>query len=490
MTCTMLWFRKGLRMHDNPALLAAARDAARLYPTFIVDPWFVNPERVGVNRMRFLLESLGELDGNLRRLSSRLIVLRGNPQEVLERALSDWQIGRLCFERDTEPYACARDEAIRSMAERAGVQVICPTAHTLYDPDEIIELGRGKVPASYGAFGRLAAKLGEPAAPVAAPSHLPPPGALDAEYGIPTLAQLGYPDPECPSGGMIPPGGEGEGLRRLHVYLSDRQRSAGFAKPDTDPTAFAPPSTTALGAHLKFGCLSARTFYAEVQKVYREVGKHTEPPVSLTGQLLWREFFYTVGYATPNYDRMEGNPVCRQIPWDDNPEYLAAWSEARTGFPWIDAAMTQLRVEGWLHHLSRHAVACFLTRGDLWVSWEKGQAVFDRLLLDQDWSLNASNWMWLSASAFFNAYYRVYSPISFAKKYDPEGHYVRRYLPKLARVPAEFIYEPWRAPVPVQRQAGCVVGCDYPQPIVDHEQAKARNLERMRLAYAQNARGD
>ncbi len=110
-------------------------------------------------------------------------------------------------------------------------------------------------------------------------------------------------------------------------------------------------------------------------KFFLQVKKHSSPPLSLYGQLLWREFFYTAATTNPRFDKMEGNPICVRIPWDKNPEALAKWAEAKTGFPWIDAIMTQLRQEGWIHHLARHAVACFLTRGDLWISWEEGMKV-------------------------------------------------------------------------------------------------------------------
>lgn len=179
---------------------------------------------------------------------------------------------------------------------------------------------------------------------------------------------------------------------------------------------------------------------------------------------------------------MEGNPVCLQIPWEKNQEFLQAWCEAHTGYPFIDAIMTQLRREGWIHHLARHAVACFLTRGDLWISWEEGLKVFEKLLLDHDWSLNAGNWMWLSASAFFHAYYRVYSPIAFGKKTDPSGDYIKKYLPILKKYPPKYIYEPWTAPLSVQKTAGCVIGKDYPRPIVDHKEAVKINLARMKKA--------
>ncbi len=125
-------------------------------------------------------------------------------------------------------------------------------------------------------------------------------------------------------------------------------------------------------------------------------------------QLLWREFFYLQSVVTKNFDRMEGNPDCRQINWDRNIEIVTLWKEGKTGFPYIDAIMTQLKVEGWIHHLARHSVACFLTRGDLWQHWEEGVKVFDQLLLDDDWALNNANWQWLSCSNFFYQVKRTY----------------------------------------------------------------------------------
>jgi deoxyribodipyrimidine photolyase len=121
---------------------------------------------------------------------------------------------------------------------------------------------------------------------------------------------------------------------------------------------------------------------------------HSAPPVSLEGQLLWREFFYAQAFATPCFDRMAGNPACKQIAWSFDPALIAAWAEGRTGYPWIDACMAQLRREGWLHHLARHAVACFLTRGDLYQSWEHGARIFDRELVDSDWALNNGARWW------------------------------------------------------------------------------------------------
>lgn len=214
-----------------------------------------------------------------------------------------------------------------------------------------------------------------------------------------------------------------------------------FAKPDTSAAAsIERPSTTCLSPYVKFGCLSVRTFYWRLRELEiaataaRKVQIST-PPVSLVGQLLWREHFYNVGaHVGSALSSVANNPICRQIAWKDCARdseakaHLDAWTNGRTGYPWIDAAMRQLRATGYLHHLARHSVACFLTRGDLYVSWVEGAAVFERDLVDADWCLNNCNWLWLSASAFFHQYHRVYSPIAFPKKYGEEARrMVRRW---------------------------------------------------------------
>ena len=217
------------------------------------------------------------------------------------------------------------------------------------------------------------------------------------------------------AGPSLFPGGEGEALRRLDAHLArDGGAWAGaFEKPKTSPTEIDPfgagtRSTTVLSAYLKFGCLSPRTFWVRLRDATKGARTRSAPPVSLDGQLLWREFYYACAHAVgPAFGQMEDNPICRQIGWRvpaDDPaaaEALAAWRDGRTGYPWIDACMRQLKSEGWMHHLARHAVACFLTRGDLYVRWEEGAAVFDELLIDADWAVNNGNWMWLSCSCFF-----------------------------------------------------------------------------------------
>jgi cryptochrome len=511
---TIFWFRKALRLHDNPALLAAIDGASKLYPVFCLDPWFVSSGRVGNNRLHFLLQSLQDLDSSLRALDSRLIVLRGDPEVELPRAIRAWNAERLAYEIDTEPYAKIRDAKINEMARERGVQVVTRWGHTLTDLDALLKRHPGGKPTTtYSSFLNHLDKqlkavplavlnkprqlppvvdadlagLGASAATSASSSAAPASDAADA-FGVPSAAAL------ClgpATSGVILRGGETEALARMEACLSQQGGAwvAAFEKPSTSPTEIDPfgqhtRSTTCLSPYLKFGCLSARVLHERVAAVYAAHPKHAKPPTSLHGQVYWREFYYACAHGTPNYEMMAANPICRQIPWEDDPELLAAWREARTGYPWIDAAMTQLREEGWIHHLARHAVACFLTRGDLWQSWEKGAEVFEELLLDADPAINRGNWMWLSCSCFFYQYFRCYSPVAFPQKYDKDGAYVRKWLPQLKDFPAKYIYEPWKAPIADQKKANCIIGQDYPKPIVNHELVSKANMDRMNKAYA------
>ena len=531
----LYWLRKGLRLHDNPTLLRAAELAGRgdggfMLPVFVLDPVFTKAPsknerreagsgvattasaRPGPVPFQFLFDALEDLDGGLRERGSRLYVARGAPLAELKRLAKEHGADTLAFEVDTEPYARKRDAEVREWAKGQDIEVVSLPGHTLYDLDAIAEQlpsgsdgidGKALPPTTYSAFRSLVSKagLGVPDEPQDAPDTLPslPPGLSGGKKsgefpGLPTLEETHPETKGKRPGGMRLRGGEAEALRILGDFCEDAERVAAFEKPKTSPTDVDPADTTMLSAYMTHGCLSARKFYHAVEEAASAAHgvSRSSPPVSLHGQLLWREFYYFASSRTPNFERMEGNPISRQIPWGDAEndekyrERLAAWKEARTGFPWIDAAMTQLREEGWIHHLARHAVACFLTRGDLWCSWEDGRDHFSHLLVDGDMSLNSGNWMWLSCSAFFHQYFRIYSPVSFAKKYDKSGAYVRKYLPQLKKFPDKYIYEPHQAPASVQRSAGCIIGKDYPEPIVDHSEASNDCKNRMHEAFDAN----
>lgn len=301
-------------------------------------------------------------------------------------------------------------------------------------------------------------------------------GSLSDEFSIPTLAELGIP-----ASAVTTPhrGGESLALKNLQTLLSDKTYIATFEKPKTAPTAFEPAATTILSPHLHFGSLSVRKFHFEVQRIIAEDSesrKASTPPANLPGQLYFREMYFCAQYAIGHpFSQIAGNSVARYIPWHlpstipyspttpytiDSPlahRWFLRWAWGITGFPFVDALMRQLRQEGWIHHLGRHMVACFLTRGGAYISWERGAEIFEELLIDHEPASNAGNWMWLSCTAFFSQYYRCYSPVAFGKKWDPQGIFVRRYIPELKDFPDKWVYEPHLAPESGQRKAGCLV---------------------------------
>lgn len=510
------WFRKGLRLHDNPSLVHALQQVSilhikcvmntsvilirllllhlqainnqwKLFPIFILDTEITKWLKVGPNRWRFLKQSLEQLDQNLIEKNSKLYVLRGSPNNIFPEIFEKWNVKMITFEHDIEPYSVKRDEMVESLAEKHNIKVVQKMSHTIFSAYDVTRKNGGTAPLTYQKFLSVVEKLDKPLEPLDAPAIFPDDiipkiDLTERNYECPTLQELGVEETsltEC-----LYPGGETEALKRMNMYLQKKQWICKFEKPNTSPNSIE-PSTTVLSPYLKFGCLSAKLFYFELIRVIGN-SNHTKPPVSLIGQLMWREFYYAVAATTPNFDKMNGNKICCQIPWQKNDAYLLAWTHGKTGYPFIDAIMRQLRQEGWIHHLARHAVACFLTRGDLWISWEEGQSVFEELLLDADWALNAGNWMWLSASAFFHQFFRVYSPVAFGKKTDKNGIYIKKYVPELKKFPTEYIYEPWTAPMSFQKSVGCIIGKDYPTRIVVHEKVYKENISKMSLAYKMN----
>ncbi|XP_031635667.1 cryptochrome-1-like [Contarinia nasturtii] len=482
------WFRRGLRLHDNPALYEGLRNCTTFRCIFILDPWFADSSNVGINKWRFLLQCLEDLDQNLKKINSRLFVVRGQATNVLPELFKEWGTTCLTFEEDPEPFGKERDQKIIKICKDLDIEVIQVVSHTLYKLEKIIEANGNRTPLTYNQFQCIIETMDPP--PVAEMEISPEllkaattPLTDDHEdrFGVPSLDELRF-DTE----NLKPPvwqGGETEALQRMERHLERKAWVASFGRPRMTPQSLL-ASQTGLSPYLRFGCLSVRVFYHQLSDLYKKI-KKAQPPLSLHGQLLWREFFYCAATKNGKFDRMRGNPICVQIPWEKNPEALAKWANGQTGYPWIDAIMTQLREEGWIHHLARHAVACFLTRGDLWISWEEGMKVFDELLLDADWSVNAGMWMWLSSSSFFQQFFHCYCPVRFGRRADPNGDFIRKYLPILKNFPTRYIHEPWNAPESIQKAAKCIIGRDYSMPMVDHSTASRTNIERLRQVYNQ-----
>jgi cryptochrome len=480
-----VWFRKGLRLHDNAALSHAVAQGEPVFPFFILDPWF-DRSRIGVNRFQFLLESLQDLDTQLREQHhSRLLVLRGSPESVLKDLFDGagpFKLKSLFWEKDTEPYAMERDAKVEALAKKMGIETQSFVGHTLLDVELVAAASDFKAPISM----RDIQKIMDARGPIAQP--LPVPSIPPLEWtglSVPSISEL-YD--EAPTSTVFP-GGEREALRRLASVCSDVAYVCNFEKPKTASTGRPgmpeEPSTTGLSPYFKFGCVSVRTAWWSFAKC-QQGRRHSQPPQSLHGQLLFREMFYILSVAIPNWDKDHDNPMCKCIPWGEDATFLSAWENGRTGYPFIDALMRQLRLTGHMHHLGRHAVACFLTRGDLWQNWTKGRDVFDKYLLDADWALNNGNWLWLAGVAPFSApYFRVYDPCpggNSSLNAEQSGDFVRHFVPEVAHMPAKYIYKPWTAPLGVQQKAKCIIGKDYPAPIVDHKIAREANLQRFKEA--------
>jgi len=484
------WFKKGLRIHDNPALLHAVATSKILYPIFIWDEKFIGSnETLGTKRIQFLFRCLKDLQKNLKSVGSELYVFNGDTVSILKQKVKEWNITQLTFITDTEVYYRDRDQLVAETLGNIGVEVVCKVGHTLYDIDEIWKANHGKPPLTYRSFLAIAAKLKDPPGTVRTISSddfkkCTTPIADDHEkQNFWYKKEINGYRLETDVCARMWPGGETAALERFKSKCDFLMN--GDDTSDNASRLF--PNTTGLSPYLCLGCLSPRLFYHSMNNRTNEPRKHCLTPLSLQGQILWRDFFYTVSAYTPNFTTMKGNPICLQISWDSNDDYLTRWTEGRTGYPWIDAIMRQLQREGWIHHLARHAVACFLTRGDLWLSWEAGQQVFEQHLLDADYSMNAGNWMWLSASAFYHHYNKMFHPVQFGKRLDPSGDFVRKYVKELESFPTKYIYDPWKAPLEIQKQARCIIGKDYPKPIINHYEATVKNLARMKAFRASQA---
>lgn len=282
------WFRKGLRLHDNPALVEACKRST-VYPVFCIDPYFAKPHIVGVNRYSFLLESLVDLHNSLRKLGSRLYILQGKPEEQLIKAIERWNVGLLTFEADTEPYAKQRDSKIMEIMQQRGIQVKSFHSHTLHPLDDYVLKSKGSPPTTYQSFGKLFDSMKSNLREISpTPTTIPHEHLADSDnptYDVPTLVSMGYESTPTTSFR----GGESEAFRRLQEYVISRPEYVrNFSKPETSPNSLE-PSTTVLSPHLKFGCLSALEFYRRLDEILREAQKQkktiTLPPVSLHGQV-------------------------------------------------------------------------------------------------------------------------------------------------------------------------------------------------------------
>ena len=468
------WFRiDSLRLNDNPAFRYAVSTGQRLKAIVILDPWFNSNNRSGpgVNVWRFLLECLHDLDNRLQKkpYQTRLNVFLGQPTLILPTLFKKWNVTRLTFQASqTSMESVKHDEIIIAAAKDYDVVVDTFCSHTLYDPQDILNANNGKFPQTYKDLRRLLPMVGRPKEPFPEPDPVnvflyQSSTQVDvSDAHIPSLQDLGFkPEDSLYSNPWV--GGETEALSRLSNFCSRRA-----SQPD-EPISWL-ISKDSLSPYIRFGCLSVRQIFSQLRQYASTSSKGQMLFAELTKNLLMREFAYIVGTSVPKFDVMQDNPLCIQLPWDQNEEseaFLAAWREGRTGYPWIDAIMRQCVQEGWAHFTARQSIAVFLTRGYLWVNWERGKEFFQEFMLDFELPVSTVCWMQSSCSGFFCDLIESYDPCYIGKQMDLDGHFIKLFIPELKDFPSEYIHTPWLAPTHVQQQAKCVIGKDYPKPIVD-----------------------
>jgi deoxyribodipyrimidine photo-lyase len=463
-TAAIVWMRRDLRLQDNPALMAAAA-ADRLVPVFCIDPRLLDGRHRSGSRTQFMLDCLHDVDRSLRDLGSRVVIRRGIPEHELAALAREIGAGAVHAAADVGPYARRRDAAVSSALAACGIELVLhPGLFVVDDPAEI-RTGDGtpyKVFTPYHRSWERAPRR----EPLPRPRSLPGLPAGVRTGRIPALKALGLTQPLNDP----PAGGERAGRARLDSFLAD-----GVDRYHEQPDALAQAGTSALSPYLHFGCLSPR----EVEHRLPDSPGAAE----LRRQLCWRDFYAQLMRCSPRNARSEHQKKYRGMRWSRARRNFDAWREGRTGFPVVDAAMRQLRREGWIHNRGRLIVGSFLTK-DLGIDWRWGERWFMALLVDGDEASNNGNWQWIASVGVDPQppARRIYNPSRQQQRFDPGGIYVRRYVPELQRVPDEYLIEPWTMPPEVQEASGCIIGSDYPAPIVDHAQARREALERFAAA--------
>ena len=455
----LLWLTRDLRVHDHPALRAALDRGGRVVPVFCFDERLLRGRHASGPRTQFMLECLADLD---ERLGGLLVIRHGAPERELPALAREADASELHFSADSGPFARRRIGQVLNAMRGAGVECFGhPGLHAVDDLEALRTQG-GKPYTVFSPFHRswLTAPrreaLGRPRSLGSLPAGL-------RKGRLPTLAELGLEqevaDPL--------PGGESAARERLSRFLR-----AGVREYADDHDALGRDRTSRLSAYLHFGCLSPREIE---QRLPAGSG-----PDAFRRQLCWRDFHHHVLLHFPRNAHSEFQERYRgSISWSRAERRFEAWCEGRTGFPLVDAGMRQLRREGWMHNRARLVVGSFLTK-DLGIDWRWGERHFMRLLIDGDEANNNGNWQWIASVGTDPqpAFRRIYNPARHMERYDPQGVYVRHHVPELRDVPDRHLAEPWMMPEDVQRACGCVIGRDYPEPIVDHREARRGALER------------
>jgi deoxyribodipyrimidine photo-lyase len=465
----LVWFRRDLRAFDHAALHHALTSSDRVHCVFVFDTDILAGLPRDDRRVHFIHASLAELDVELRRLGGGLRVVHGRAVDEIPRLAAELGVDAVFANRDYEPQAMARDGEVAARLEAAGRRLLSFKDQVVFERDEILTLGGGPfsvfTPYKNAWLKRLAAQP-EAVAPFEVEPHAARLAPIDGP-ALPTLADIGFEPPAAP----ITPAGMSGAAALLDDFL-DRIANYGTARdfPAQD-------ATSRLSVHLRFGTTSIRYLV----RTAREMGAHAAAAAGCAtwlSELVWREFYQMILYHHPRVATQSFKPAFDAIVWEKDDAAFAAWCEGRTGYPLVDAAMAQLNQTGFMHNRLRMITASFLTK-DLGIDWRRGERYFALKLNDYELASNNGGWQWAASTGCdAQPWFRIFNPLTQSRKFDPNGDFIRRYLPQLAALDARDIHAPWLAEPMLLQAQGVVLGQDYPWPIVDHETARKQTLER------------
>ncbi len=482
----LVWFRRDLRADDHPALAAALQGAREVWCTFVLDTDILDALPRADRRVEFIRDSLADLDEQLHALAAvhgrggvRLIVRHGRAQEQVPALARELEVEAVFTHHDDDPAAVARDTEVRDALLQQGVRLLGAKDHVIFERREILT-GAGTPYGVFTPYKNAWLKAYTPAV-VAPHDTAPHAGALAPlpegwanawrdGAAVPALSEFGF-EPTDLARLPLPAGTRGgeamlaEFLARIDDY--DRLR---------DFPARKGPSY--LGTHLRFGTVSIRRLVALAMD---HVQRGSTGAQTWLSELVWRDFYHQVLHHHPHVTRHAFRPEFNDIAWETGPQadaHFAAWCEGRTGYPLVDAGMRQLLHSGYMHNRLRMVTASFLVK-DLGIDWRRGEAWFALHLNDFDLAANNGGWQWAASTGCdAQPWFRIFNPVTQSQRFDPQGAFIRRYVPELSALSDKAIHAPWKAR-PADLSAACpTMGQAYPLPIVDHDQARQRTLER------------
>lgn len=463
---TILWFRQDLRLSDHPAFLHAAQNGP-VIPVYIRDEATAWP--MGAASRWWLHVALADLAGNLEKCGAKLVLRSGPAVEVLQKLIKETGATQVVWSRCYEPAARAHEALIEETLRASSIEVRSFNASLLFEPWEV-QTKTGGPYKVYTPFAKACLSAPAPALPVKAPRKID--GRLDVKSERLESWKLRPSQPDWASGmAAFWSVGEKAALERLRDFIDEALAAyhTGRDRPDQD-------GTSRLSPYLHFGQISPRQIWHAVRHAMAARPETVAGGEIYLKEILWREFSFHLLYHFPDLPEKPLQQAFARFPWAKSGRELAAWQKGLTGYPIIDAGMRQLWREGWMHNRVRMIVGSFLVK-DLLLSWRKGEDWFWDTLVDADLASNAASWQWIGGCGADAApYFRVFNPVLQAHKFDPNGDYVRRYVPELAGLKGKDVHAPWLLEPSALRAAGITLGQTYPKPVVDHAKARERAL--------------